>query len=216
MSNCTIIRSVTMFDIVSQINNKHIFMGEAVTNLNIEELLHKAGAEQYFEDFSVDGPNSRTNPQYSWIFKLGNQFARYTIDRGWNLEYIGEAYVFDEYFHPKAYVETCNYIINKKRNKVFSECHYISLTGEKRMIIKDTLKPFSGCQRYPVKCCSNCSSCCKEDNDRYSNGICFCTHWSADRGGHPSTPNPCECSHSYEFDLCLNECAGCPHIIWAD
>jgi hypothetical protein len=66
-----------------------------------------------------------------------------------------------------------------------------------------------GCKKYPVASCDNCGRCC-ESADKW------CPDWMPDRGGHPSTPNPCECSHSYEFDLYLNECAGCPHIKWED
>lgn len=65
------------------------------------------------------------------------------------------------------------------------------------------------CQKYPAPCCDNCGRCCASDDG-------WCPDWMPCRGGHPSTPNPCECSSYEEYDLCLGACAGCPHIHWEE
>ena len=68
-------------------------------------------------------------------------------------------------------------------------------------------EPRYGCQEYPVASCANCGRCC-------ASGDNWCPDWTPCRGGHPSTPNPCECSSQGEYDLYLGACAGCPHIQW--
>lgn len=65
------------------------------------------------------------------------------------------------------------------------------------------------CQKWQVHSCENCASSCKDWNDPIE-----CQNWKPCRGGHPSTPNPCECSSADEYDLCLGDCAGCEHIHW--
>lgn len=69
-----------------------------------------------------------------------------------------------------------------------------------------------GCQKYQNANCDNCGYSCKDDGGEEQ----WCENWMPCRGGHPSTPNPCECSSSKEYGLFLNECAGCPHIAWED
>lgn len=67
------------------------------------------------------------------------------------------------------------------------------------------------CQRYTFRSCDNCGFQCYDESATEA-----CSSWIPSRGGHPSTPNPCECRYSYEFDLCLNECEGCKNICWED
>lgn len=63
---------------------------------------------------------------------------------------------------------------------------------------------FDHCQRYVHRDCGNCAfSCVNEDYEA-------CDNWVPCRGGHPTTPNPCE-SYKY-FDLWFGDCEGCPHI----
>ena len=66
------------------------------------------------------------------------------------------------------------------------------------------------CKKYPVQSCDNCGSTCYNTYD--PDAECDC--WIPDRGGHPSTPNPCECSSYQEYNLCLGECEGCKFIEW--
>ena len=67
-----------------------------------------------------------------------------------------------------------------------------------------------GCQEYPQAGCWNCGRCCPQEEGEEQ----WCEEWTPCRGGHPSTPNPCECGSEEEYGLCLNACAGCPHIHW--
>ena len=60
------------------------------------------------------------------------------------------------------------------------------------------------CQRFQNnQTCYTCSQCCGDDSDN------VCEHWTPCRGGHPSTPNPCELTNLEDYPLCLNECSGC-------
>ena len=68
-----------------------------------------------------------------------------------------------------------------------------------------------GCQQYPIPFCDNCGRSCKEDGGDQE----WCPEWIPCRGGHPSTPNPCECRFEEEYDLCFGACAGCPEIQWS-
>ena len=70
------------------------------------------------------------------------------------------------------------------------------------------------CQRYPTQGCDTCASQCYGWQSADGDPNAPCEQWTPCRGGHPSTPNPCECSSSEEYGLCLGECAGCQHIHW--
>ena len=63
-----------------------------------------------------------------------------------------------------------------------------------------------GCPLYPHKGCSNCGRTCENWDGDWGQS---CMDWIPTRGGHPSTPNPCE--NRGTFDLCWpEECLRCP------
>src|SRR5574344_517303 len=84
--------------------------------------------------------------------------------------------------------------------------------GRKRNKKGDIIMQEFVCQEYPVHNCNNCAFGCK-DEDEYASTPC--EGWKPCRGGHPSTPNPCECSCSQEYALWFGACGGCKHITWS-
>lgn len=62
------------------------------------------------------------------------------------------------------------------------------------------------CLLYPMQGCDTCGNSCYNEQDPHAP----CEGWIPCRGGHPSTPNPCE-GHN---DLCWpSKCMACPHAI---
>lgn len=53
------------------------------------------------------------------------------------------------------------------------------------------------------KNCTNCSKCCSNEDSEP------CEQWTPCRGGHTSTPNPCELQNLADYDLFLGICKYC-------
>lgn len=73
---------------------------------------------------------------------------------------------------------------------------------------------------YPVRpfdCCAAREHSCRDCAYTCECDAGWCSDWRPNRGGHPSTENPCEIinpADGYEYPLCAERCSDCPLAFW--